>query len=159
MNESLTYDSYDGAVAVNKEMTRSEILENKNRGLGCFVMNNFKAKVESDINTLVTYTSAKQKDFCKNRVLRVTDGICTDIKAVFDSSFAGVEHNNTDGRNRFKAAICDYMTALMQKNAVEEFEADDIAVSCGAEKDSVIVSLRVKPVDSMEKADIVVKVR
>ena len=157
--ESLTYDSYDGAVAVNKEMTRSEQLKNKEQGLGCFIMNNGKVKVESDINTLVSFTVKKQQDFSKNRVIRVLDGICGDIKAVFDSSFAGAESNNNNGRNRFKASICDYMTALMEKEAIEDFVADDVTVSAGAQKDEVVVSLKVKPVDSMEKADISVRVR
>lgn len=159
VNESLTYDSYDGAAAVNGELRKSEQLAKKEQGLGCFIENNGKVKVESDINTLISFTVKKQKDFCKNRVIRVLDGICGDIKAVFDSSFAGAEHNNSDGRNRFKASICDYLTALMEKNAVEEFSADDVIVSAGADKDEVIVSLKVKPVDSMEKADITVRVR
>jgi hypothetical protein len=159
VNESLTYDSYDGAVAVNGELKASGQLEAKNKGLGCFIMNNGLVKVESDINTLITYTAKKKKDFCKNRVLRVVDGICTDIKRVFDSSFAGHENNNTDGRNRFKASICDYMTAMMEKNAIENFVSDDVEVTMGSDKDQVVVSLRVQPVDSMEKADITVKVR
>ena len=159
VNESLTYDSYDGADNVTEKLTRSQQLTYKNQGLGCFIFNNGKAKVESDINTLVTYTVQKQKDFAKNRVLRVIDGVCGDIKAVFDASFAGAEHNNAGGRNRFKASICDYMTALQAQNAIEEFEADDVTVAAGADKDTVVVSLRIKPVDSMEKANITVRVR
>lgn len=159
VNASLTYDSYDGADNVTEKLTRSAQLVYKNQGLGCFIFNNGKAKVESDINTLVTYTVQKQKDFCKNRVLRVIDGVCTDIKAVFDASFAGAEHNNAGGRNRFKASICDYMTALQNQNAVEEFVADDVTVAAGADKDTVVVDLRIKPVDSMEKANITVRVR
>ena len=159
VNQSLTYDSYEGAVAVNGELKASGQLEAKNKGLGCFIINNGMVKVESDINTLITYTVKKKKDFCKNRVLRVVDGICSDIKRVFDSSFAGYENNNTDGRNRFKASICDYMAALMEKKAVENFISDDVSVAMGSDKDQVVVSLRVQPVDSMEKADITVKVR
>lgn len=159
VNESLTYDSYDGADNVTEKLTKSQQLVYKNQGMGCFILNNGKAKVESDINTLVTYTVQKQKDFCKNRVLRVIDGVCTDIKAVFDSSFAGAEHNNADGRNRFKASICDYMTALQNQNAIEEFESDDVTVAAGTDKDAVVVNLRIKPVDSMEKANITVRVR
>ena len=159
VNASLTYDSYDGADNVTEKLTRSAQLVYKNQGLGCFIFNNGKAKDESDINTLVTYTVQKQKDFCKNRVLRVIDGVCTDIKAVFDASFAGAEHNNAGGRNRFKASICDYMTALQNQNAVEEFVADDVTVAAGADKDTVVEDLRIKPVDSMEKANITVRVR
>lgn len=159
VNESLTYDSYDGADNVTEKLTRSQQLAYKNQGLGCFIFNNGKAKVESDINTLVTYTVQKQKDFAKNRVLRVIDGVCDDIKTVFDSSFAGAEHNNARGRNRFKASICDYMTALQSQNAIEEFSADDVTVAAGADKDTVVVNLRIKPVDSMEKANITVRVR
>ncbi|HWP51799.1 MAG TPA: phage tail sheath C-terminal domain-containing protein [Clostridia bacterium] len=159
VNESLTYDSYDGADSVTEKLTKSAQLVYKNQGLGCFILNNGKTKIESDINTLVTYTVKKQKDFCKNRVLRVIDGVCTDIKAVFDSSFAGAEHNNADGRNRFKASICDYMTALQGQSAIEDFVADDVVVAAGADKDTVEVTLRIKPVDSMEKANITVRVR
>lgn len=159
INESLTYDCYDGAVSVTGEMSRSEQLEKKEQGLGCFIMNNGKVKAESDINTLVSFTVKKQKDFSKNRVIRVLDGICSDIKSVFDSSFAGSESNSNSGRNRFKASICDYMTALEEKEAIEDFSADDVTVEAGADKDAVVVSLRVKPVDSMEKAEITVRVR
>ena len=159
VNESLTYDSYDGAVAVNGELKPSGQLDKKKQGLGCFIMNNGKVKVESDINTLVTFTSKKQEEFSKNRVLRVIDGVCSDIKAVFDSSFAGVENNNNEGRNRFKATICEYLTALCEKDAIENFNADDVSVSMGNGKDEVLVSLRIQPVDSMEKANITVKVR
>lgn len=159
VNESLTYDSYDGAVAVNGELKPSGQLDKKKQGLGCFIMNNGKVKVESDINTLVTFTSKKQEEFSKNRVLRVIDGVCSDIKAVFDSSFAGVENNNNEGRNRFKATICEYLTALCDKDAIENFAADDVSVSMGNGKDEVLVSLRIQPVDSMEKANITVKVR
>ncbi len=159
VNESLTYDSYDGADNVTEKLTKSQQLVYKNQGLGCFILNNGKAKVESDINTLVSYTVQKQKDFAKNRVLRVIDGVCADIKTVFDSSFAGAEHNNARGRNRFKASICDYMTALQSQNAIEEFSADDVTVAAGADKDTVVVNLRIKPVDSMEKANITVRVR
>ncbi len=159
MNESLTYDSYDGADNVTEKLTRSQQLAYKNQGLGCFIFNNGRAKVESDINTLVTYTVQRQKDFCKNRVLRVIDGVCTDIKAVFDSSYVGAENNNSAGRNRFKASICAYMTALQDQNAIEEFVADDVTVTAGADKDTVVVGLRIKPVDSMEKANITVRVR
>lgn len=159
VNESLTYAEYPGAIDVTERLTRSQQLVYKNQGLGCFILNNGKVKVESDINTLVTYTQLKQKDFCKNRVLRVIDGVCTDIKAVFDSSFAGREDNNLAGRNRFKASICDYMTAMQERNAIEEFVADDVTVLAGADKDTVAVDLRIKPVDSMEKANITVRVR
>lgn len=159
VNESLTYDSYDGAVDVTTRLTRSQQLTYKNQGLGCFIPNNGKVKVESDINTLITYTQLKQSDFSKNRVLRVIDGVCTDIKAVFDSSFAGREDNNLAGRNRFKASICDYMTAMQSQNAIEEFVSDDVTVNAGADKDTVTVDLRIKPVDSMEKANITVRVR
>ncbi|MBQ4538255.1 MAG: phage tail sheath subtilisin-like domain-containing protein [Oscillospiraceae bacterium] len=159
VNESLTYDSYDGAVAVKGELKPSGQLQKKNQGIGCFIMNNGKVKVESDINTLVSFTSKRGKEFSKNRVLRVIDGVCADVKKVFDSSFAGVENNNTDGRNRFKATVCEYMTALMEKNAIENFVSDDVTVVMGAAKDEVKVNLRIQPVDSMEKADITVRVR
>lgn len=159
VTESLTYTVYPNAVGVTEKLTKSQQLKYKKQGLGCFIPNNGKVKVESDINTLVTYTTLKQKDFSKNRVLRVVDGICTDIKTVFDSSYAGYESNNTDGRNHFKASICEYMTELQKQGAVENFVSDDVVVSAGKDKDQVMVELRVQPIDSMEKADITVKVR
>ena len=51
------------------------------------------------------------------------------------------------------------MTALMEQNAIENFVSDDVTVVMGSSKDGVKVQLRIQPVDSMEKADITVKVR
>lgn len=156
---SLTYKEYPGAIDVTTRLTRSQQLAFKNQGLGCFILNNGKVKVEDDINTLVSYTVLKQSDFSSNRVLRVIDAVSTDIKAVFDSSFAGNESNNTAGRNRFKASICDYMTALQNQGGIQEFVSDDVTVLAGTDKATVAVSLRINPVDSMNKANITVKVR
>lgn len=165
ITDSLTYGGperkfvYSGAVDVSPRMTKSQLKANKDKGLGCFLLNNGKVKVESDINTLVTYTTTKQKDFSKNRVLRVIDAVCGDIKAVFDTSYAGAESNNLAGRNRFKASICDYLTALQDQGALENFKAEDVTVSAGAEKDIVVVDLKIQPVDAMEKAHVTVRVR
>lgn len=159
INQSLTYDNYDNAIDVVPRFTKSEVIGKKSNGLGTFIFNNDKAKVESDINTFVSFTNKKNKDFCKNRVLRVIDGVAMDIKNIFDSNYAGKEDNNRNGRNRFKAAIVQYMVALQDLSAIEEFISDDVEVLPGVEKDQVIVNLHIKPVDSMEKAYVNIAVR
>lgn len=159
LNESLTYDVYDQAVDVSPRLTRAQQLAYKEQGLGCFILNNGRVKIESDINTLVTYTSQKGADFAKNRVVRVLDAVCGDICSIFDSSYAGRENNNLAGRNRFKASICDYLAALQGMQAIEGYTADDVQVLPGSDKDQVLVDLHIQPVDSMEKAHITLWVR
>ena len=117
-----------------------------------FVNNGGSIIIEQDINTLTSFDSDKSQTFSKNRVIRTLDAIATDIKAIFVNSYLGKVDNSTDGRGLFKATLIDYVNSLQQIGAIEAFDSqEDIEVKQGENNDELVVTLMVKPVDSMEK--------
>lgn len=159
VNESLTYQGYDDAVDADVRFSHSETVAALTDGELLFTYNGGRAVVEQDINTFTSYSPDKGKAFSKNRVLRVLDGIAGDLKRIFESYFIGKTPNNADGRALFWSQCVTYMNDLQDLGAIENFNAQsDIAVTAGADSDSVVLEVAVKPVDSVEKVYMKVKV-
>lgn len=148
---SLTYDTYDGAVDANPRMINSAIIDALKAGKFIFTEKRGTAVVEQDINSLHTFTKDKGKDFSKNRVLRVLDDIANSSKKIFEDNYIGKVNNNTDGRELFKADRIVYFDRLQGMGAIENFVPDDITIAQGDSKDSVLLDVKVQPVDAMEK--------
>ncbi|MTI56156.1 phage tail sheath family protein [Geosporobacter ferrireducens] len=160
VNESLTYTAYDDAVEVTVRYTNSQIEAALRNGEFLFVANDNRAVVEQDINTLVSFTPEKNKEFRKNRVIRVLDSIGNDMKAIFERYYIGKVNNNDDGRNIFKAEIISYMDTLQGIGAIQNFDPQtDIEVLPGNEIDAVVTNLYAQPVDAIEKIYMSVEVR
>lgn len=160
INESLTYSQYDGAVDVYKKYTHKEIETALRSGEVVFSLINNKVVVEQDINTFLSFDEIKGKDFRKNRVIRVLDGIANDLRLQFEKFFIGKIANNEDGRNLLKAEIIKYLDELQELSAIDNFDAQkDIEVHQGMDKDAVVVNLMVQPVDSIEKIYMTVEVK
>lgn len=159
INQSLTYQAYDDAVDVDTRYTNSQIIDALNNGEFLFSPSDGKAIVEQDINTLTSFTPTKGKQFRKNRVIRVLDGIAVDFKRIFESYYIGKVNNNEDGRNIFKNECVNYLTTLQNIAAIQNFDSQtDITVQQGSESDSVVVELYVQPVDSVEKLYFTIKI-
>ncbi|WP_150273190.1 phage tail sheath family protein [Paenibacillus tepidiphilus] len=159
VNESLTYQAYDDAVDADVRFSHSETVDKLNRGELLFTYSGGRAVVEQDINTFTTYSPTKGKAFSKNRVLRVLDSIAGDMKRIFESYFIGKVANNDDGRGLFWSQCVSYMNDLQNLGAIESFDAQkDITVVAGADSDSIVLEVAVKPVDSVEKVYMKVKV-
>ncbi|GAA4828027.1 phage tail sheath family protein [Paenibacillus vulneris] len=152
MNESLTYDAYDDAIDVEPRYTNTQIVASIKKGEFLFTPSQGKAKVEVDINTFTSFAPTKGKEFRKNRVIRVLDGINNDFKRIFESFYVGKVDNNTDGRSLLRGECNSYMSALQGTNAIQNFDSQtDVVVLKGNETDSVYVEVGVQPVDSIEK--------
>lgn len=159
VNESLTYQAYDDAVDADVRFSHSETVTALSAGELLFTYNGGRAVVEQDINTFTSFSTDKGKAFSKNRVLRVLDGIAGDLKRIFESYFIGKLPNNEDGRALFWSQCVTYMNDLQNLGAIENFNAQsDIVVTPGADSDSVVLEVAVKPVDSVEKVYMKVKV-
>jgi hypothetical protein len=160
VNESLTYKLYNGDVPVNPVYTNSQIITALEAGEFVFTKNSSgKVIVEQDINTFLTFTADKGKDFRKNRAIRVLDAIAGDAKKIYESYYIGKVNNNADGRNLLKNELISYMNTLQGINAVQNFNAQtDIEVLAGNESDSVVLNLYAQPVDAIEKIYITVNV-
>lgn len=148
---SLTYKKYDGAVDVTQRFLNTEIIAALENGEFVFTEQRGTVVIEQDINSLTTFTAEKSKEFSKNRVLRCLDSIANNSKKAFEDHFIGQMNNNQDGRELFKADRINYFNGLQGAGAITNFSAEDIEISAGNEKDSIVMNVKVQPVDAMEK--------
>ena len=154
--DSLTYKTYPGAVGV-EALSKDELIKAKREGHLTWVMD-FGADgfdrvvLESDINTLTTFTPKKNQDFRKGKIVRAMDHMTINIQHIWARYFIGKVNNNEDGRKLFKGSVYSAVLAPMENlEMIEGASIDDIEVSQGEEKDAVVAVIGVKFIDAMEK--------
>lgn len=161
VNESNTAKEITGATSIIGELDDSGIKEALKSGK--FLISTSasgKIKVEQDINSLHTYSSDRNYNFSKNRVIRTFDEIGTSTEITWEDSYMGKVDNNAIGRGIFKSDLIAYGKEMQRINAIQDFAgADDITIAQGNDLDSVIVKWSVKPVDSMEKLYMTINVK
>ena len=150
-NQSLTYAAYPDAVTVSPVLTNSQVVAAINAGQFTLFAEDNVVKVETDINSLVTYTQDIGKVYRKNRVIRLCNSIANDIYKQFSDNFIGVVDNDDAGRMQFRMAIVGYMTTLQNARAIQNFTAEDVEVLPGDDVDSIVVNVAIQAVDSVEK--------
>lgn len=150
-NQSLTYAAYPDAVTVSPVLTNSQAAAAINAGQFTLFAEDNVVKVETDINSLVTYTQDIGKVYRKNRVIRLCNSIANDIYKQFSGNFIGVVDNDDTGRMQFRMAIVGYMTTLQNARAIQNFTAEDVEVLPGDDVDSIVVNVAIQAVDSVEK--------
>lgn len=159
-NESNTGKAIKGATSIINELTDTEIKEALSNGK-FLISTSTKGviKVEQDINSLHTFTKEKDYNFSKNRVIRTLDEIGTSIVMTWEDTYMGKVDNTDTGRGLFQSDLIVYGNELQRLGGIQEFKgSDDISISQGNNLDSVVVNWFVKPVDSMEKLYMTVKV-
>ncbi len=154
---SLTYTSYDGAVAPDVRFDDAKTKTAIQNGHVVFtaqknVNGDPVAVVEQDIDTLVRYTENRPQPWGKNRVVRALFYLVNSLTRVWHLYYIGKVDNNEAGRNLFKADLASMMRTLVEQGAFENFDAEtDITIAKGNTSDSVVATLAVQPVDAMEK--------
>ena len=152
MNESLTYSKYDGAIDAYPRFSNGEIIERLNRGEFIFSHKRGTAIIEKDVNSFTSFSPEKSNVFSKNRVVRVLDNIANDIKTIFEDYYLGKVSNNDNGRSLFASECIRYLRNLEEMACIENFDAiSDIKILRGDDIDSIVVTLNVTPIDSIEK--------
>ncbi len=160
VNESCTYDLYDGAVDVDEHYSNSQIISALQAGEWIFIPRNGSVVVEQDINSFTSFTADKGKTFSKNRPLRVMDGLAADLRLLFEQYYLGKTGNSADGRSLFKAEVVGYLQQLQDIGAIDGLDpAQDVEVLPGTDSDAVVVNLSICPVDSMEKLYMTVQIQ
>ena len=110
-----------------------------------------------DINSLTAYTEQNPEAFRKNLVVRTIDKYAMELQVLLDTKVIGKIRNSIDGRNQIKGLIADMtIKNYGDTGAVESFSADDISVSPGTAKDSVIVTVGLLVTDTTDKIYITV---
>ena len=150
-NVSLTYKKIAGAVDVMPRFTEGKQAKLVDAGRMVFIASRDAVKVLTDVNSLHTFTDTKNESFSKNRVLRVLDSIANNTREVWEENFIGQVTNNEAGRDLFKANRAEYLAELQTQGAIENFTPEDITVTVGNTKDSVVATINVQPTDAMEK--------
>lgn len=151
ITESITGKIVENATGITGLLSNDEIIEGLGEGKFILSLNqNGDVKVEKDINSLHTFTADKSYIFSKNRVIRELDEIGASIENIWETTYLGKVSNTEDGRMLFKSSIIDYLTTLQNRGAIIDFDSSSVNVSAGQDIDSVIASIAVKPVDSME---------
>lgn len=151
VNASNTNRTYDGEHAVDTSYTQ-KALEDAVRA-GKFVLHKVgdEIRVLEDINTLVTFTEDKGKDFSSNQTVRVLDQIGNDLAALFGSKYIGKIPNDAAGRISFWNDVVTYYRELEKIRAIENFKADDIVITKGEGKKTIVASCPVTPVNAMSQ--------
>ncbi len=157
INQSNTSRKYVGAVDVIPKMTKTEME-------AAITAGKFILKVDTaqnvtavyDINSLTTVTVEKGKQFKKNRVIRILDGINNDIVTIFESNYVGKVNNNAAGRSLLRGTLVEYFNELQRLSAIQNFTPEDITVNEGTDSDAVVIDCYIQPVDSVEKMYITV---
>lgn len=157
-NESLTFAKHPAAVSVTPVLTNSQIINALSAGQLVLNSDDGSVKIESDINSLTTYTSDIGKVYRKNRVMRLCNSIANDIYREFSENFIGVVNNNDAGRSRFKSVIVGYLLSVQAAEGIQNFTPDDVEVLQGVDADSVVINLAIQVVDSAEKIYMTVEV-
>ncbi len=151
INESLTNTPYDDAVDVDIKYTTSQFEAAVKAGEFVFYADNGKARVLTDINSLVTIGQNMSSDWTSNRVVRVMDSWANDVSRIFGDSYIGIVTNSDTGRQLFKADLVSLALQYQSIDAISNFSSEDITIYQGTGKRDVTVDCALQPNDSMEK--------
>ena len=167
--QPLSYSTYPGAAAVSPKLTDSEIeaailagdivLSEELSEVRSETEKISTVRIETDVNTLTTYTQDIGEVFHKNRTMRVCNSVANDLYREFSKNFLGRVNNDESGRSSFKAAILDYLRTMYNRGALRERPtSDDVTVEPGSNLDSIIITIGIRIADSVEKVYVTVSV-
>lgn len=151
VNASCTNKVYDGEFAPDVSRTQAQLVECIDKGE--FVLHRVgdEIRVLTDINSKVSVSVEENEDFKSNQVIRVLDQIANDIAVLFATKYLGVIPNDEAGRISLWNDIVKHHQELQQLRAIEGFTSENVVVTKGDTKKSVVVSDMVTPVNAMEQ--------
>jgi hypothetical protein len=102
VNRSVTNKTYDGEFTPTCDTKASALTADINAGYFVFhSLNDDTIRVLKDINSFVSFTKYKTRDFSLNQDIRVLDQIANDTALLFDKTYLGKIQNDTAGRVDF----------------------------------------------------------
>ena len=151
VNKSCTNMTYDGEKTIPTTHTQIELENLIKTGVFAFHMVYGEVRVLVDINSLVTYTDEKGKDFASNQIVRVIDQCGNDTAKIFNTKYLGKIQNDENGRISLWNDILTHRRELETLRAIEKYNSELLVVSKGKDKFSVVVREEIVPVGAMEK--------
>lgn len=151
VNKSNTNKVYDGEFDVNVDYKQSELEAALKSGKFILHRVGDSVRVLKDINSFVSFTDEKNSDFSSNQTIRVLDQIANDIAVIFNNVYNGSVPNDAAGRSLFWNDVVKHHKELEKIRAIENFKAEDVVVSQGDTKKSVVVQDVVTVTNAMEQ--------
>lgn len=151
INKSCTNMTYNGEKSISTNYTQRELEEFIKTGVFVFHKVYDDVNVLVDINSLITYTDEKGKDFSSNQVIRVIDQCGNDTAKIFNTKYLGKIQNDENGRISLWNDILTHRREMETLRAIEKYDSELLVVSKGKDKFSVVVREEIVPVGSMEK--------
>ena len=151
VNSSCTNMTYDGEKAIPTTHTQVELENLIKTGVFAFHKVYDDVNVLVDINSLVTYTDEKGKDFASNQVVRVIDQCGNDTAKIFNIKYLGKIQNDDNGRLSLWNDILTHRRELETLRAIEGYDSATLVINKGNDKHSVVVSEVLVPIGAMEK--------
>lgn len=159
INKSNLNKIYDGEFAVDVDYTQSELTGAIQAGEFTLHKVGADVRVLEDINSLVTTSDTKGDVFKDNQTIRVIDQIANDIAVLFNTKYLGVVPNDEAGRISLWTDIVKHHEDMQIIRAIENFTDEDVTVSQGDTKKSVVVTDAVTVVNAMSKLYMTVTVQ
>ena len=157
--QPLSYSVYPGSAAVTPKLTDSEISAAILAGDVVLSEEFGQVRIETDVNTLTTYTQDIGEVFHKNRTMRVCNSLANDLYREFSQNFLGHVNNDEAGRSSFKATILDYLRTMYNRGALRDRPtSDDVTVEQGNSLDSIVITIAIRIADSVEKVYMTISV-
>jgi hypothetical protein len=152
VNKTLLNQKYTGEFTVNVDYKQSELETAMQSGEFAFHNVNGEIRVLADINTFVSGTDEKSVEiFGDNQCIRVIDQIANDVAVIFNSKYLGQIPNDSDGRVSLWNDIVKHHKQLQDIRAIEGFNANDVKVTQGDVKNSVVIDDAVEIIVGMAK--------
>lgn len=151
VQSSLEATRYGGEFTVDTAYTQADL--KKAIRDGEFVLHNVDENIEVlvDINTLVTTTEDCGEIFKDNQTVRVIDQLGNDDAVCFNGKYRGRVPNNPAGRTALWNDLAKIRQELQNLGAIEDFNNDDVSVSQGDTKKSIVVQSAITIVSTMSQ--------
>lgn len=108
-------------------------------------------RVLTDNNTFISFTKDKSVDFSKNQTIRILDQIAIDISTVFNKKYLGVMPNDSMGRTELWKDIVLHHENMQNLRAITNFKDSNVKVEMGENKNQVVITDVITPVNAMEQ--------
>ena len=160
VNKTLLNRKYDGEFTVDVDYKQSELEHAMLNGEFMFHNVNGEVRVLADINSFISETDEKSVEiFGDNQCIRVMDLIANDIAVLFNTKYLGQIPNDAEGRISLWYDIVKHHNHLQDIRAIQDFDSDDVTVSQGEAKNSVVVGDAITIVVGMAKLYMTVAVQ
>ncbi len=151
VNKSNTNRLYDGEFDINVDLKQSELEAAVNGGKFILHRVGDTIRVLEDINSYTSFTEDKNSDFSRNQTIRVLDQIANDLAVLFNTKYCGNVPNDAAGRISLWNDIVKHHQELEKIRAIENFKPEDVVVSKGDDKKTVVVQDAVTVTNAMEQ--------